>query len=1035
MNKRLLRGRAGWHVPPTGDGSFFWSDPSAWGGSVPTTNDAVTIPAGVTILLDTSTASLASLTIAGTLKNYGNTSANITTGYALVDTTGTLQIGTEDAPFTGNCTIELTGTETSRATRYVADRSATSGTGNGTLKQLFASTGAVAETITVTWSSSTAFSVSGTVSGSLGSGTVGVLFNNKVRFIATAGSTPWANGATNTITMIAKGSTNDSLPRSLQKMPGGVISLVGNPPAVVRTRLNADLAISATSLTLADAVTWNNDDQIVVGPTDFNSTTSGVAELFTLNGNVSASTTCPVDVAATRYKWGVLQYPVDSSVASIGVSLTAGTLTNDGGSSAGEWDLIPKVLDERAPVINLTRNIKVQGTNDSAWSTDRFGGHCMFMGLAGQVHIDGVEFIRMGQKGAIGRYPIHWHMLSYNMPNGMTLPSDGTFLGATSHSDNYIKRSSIYGSPSRAIVLHGTHGVLVQKNVCYDITSHAIFLEDGSEEQNTLDQNVVIQVNIPSSGDILINSETAFVAGGDGGSSAYWLSNPYNTVTDNWAFDAEVGFWNSFAGSRCFGLSEDVAIVPKTRPVLAHTDNVGACCTKRGFMTEFPPTDNRGTVETNTFFAGSLVAGSRFDFTRNIAYKNLLGAYLNRVNAPGFYNSWTVADNGQVDFSGQAGHDVFLRRTLMIGVSLNNGNSAETYATNTRKAGFVSYDEGFVVKDIIACNYPVRLPPVENRNSYGGQATALQGGGLVRMGEYIFPIWTFTQYDNWKTVGCTPGYMVSPPHFDGNGSIIGGQRFTLGILRDVTGLFTGTPGRHVVYNDPFYTTDATDLQDWSHSDAKHTSSSYFAINSVGAVTGIYTTNYFTPNQPFYIERQDSGGLVVGNWQVPDSRSGSTGLDYFKHCAVMRGGIYKITWNGELPSGSPTFAIFGLQFMHAAADTATIGVAWPNGTAVGTVYIKYIDASSPSLSAADLSNTAGSPPLPYALKFNNTSMTSRADVIADTTGQKFWQDTTNNVVWLKLKGGLIYDEQRLVSGTSNLDPNRQMMLCVTSQSLP
>lgn len=37
--------------------------------------------------------------------------------------------------------------------------------------------------------------------------------------------------------------------------------------------------------------------------------------------------------------------------------------------------------------------------------------------------------------------------------------------------------------------------------------------------------------------------------------------------------------------------------------------------------------------------------------------------------------------------------------------------------------------------------------------------------------------------------------------------------------------------------------------------------------------------------------------------------------------------------------------------------------------------------------------------------NSTGMTSAADVIADTTGTKFWLDTANNVVWVKYKGGL------------------------------
>ena len=81
------------------------------------------------------------------------------------------------------------------------------------------------------------------------------------------------------------------------------------------------------------------------------------------------------------------------------------------------------------------------------------------------------------------------------------------------------------------------------------------------------------------------------------------------------------------------------------------------------------------------FFDGLSVNGSRFDFVGNQTWKNLIG-YTNRVGQPGFYRSWTAADNEQIDFSGQADRDVLLQSPLLVGVSLNNGNDAETRATN-----------------------------------------------------------------------------------------------------------------------------------------------------------------------------------------------------------------------------------------------------------------------------------------------------------------------------------------------------------------
>jgi hypothetical protein len=72
-----------------------------------------------------------------------------------------------------------------------------SGVGTGTIDNLIGTASSMLETITVTFSSSTAFSVTGSVSGALGSGTVGTPFTSGVvNFTIVAGGTAWANGDT-----------------------------------------------------------------------------------------------------------------------------------------------------------------------------------------------------------------------------------------------------------------------------------------------------------------------------------------------------------------------------------------------------------------------------------------------------------------------------------------------------------------------------------------------------------------------------------------------------------------------------------------------------------------------------------------------------------------------------------------------------------------------------------------------------------------------------------------------------------------------
>jgi hypothetical protein len=77
-----------------------------------------------------------------------------------------------------------------------------SGVGTGKITNLIGTASSVLETITVTFTSSTAFDVSGSVSGALGSGTVGVAFTSAVvNFTITAGGMAWAAADTITFTM------------------------------------------------------------------------------------------------------------------------------------------------------------------------------------------------------------------------------------------------------------------------------------------------------------------------------------------------------------------------------------------------------------------------------------------------------------------------------------------------------------------------------------------------------------------------------------------------------------------------------------------------------------------------------------------------------------------------------------------------------------------------------------------------------------------------------------------------------------------
>jgi hypothetical protein len=80
-----------------------------------------------------------------------------------------------------------------------------SGTGNGKLTEVWAGPDAIAENITVTFSSATAFAVAGAETGAIGTGTVGTRFTSpQLSFIAFAGSTAFVNTDAFTVPVSAR---------------------------------------------------------------------------------------------------------------------------------------------------------------------------------------------------------------------------------------------------------------------------------------------------------------------------------------------------------------------------------------------------------------------------------------------------------------------------------------------------------------------------------------------------------------------------------------------------------------------------------------------------------------------------------------------------------------------------------------------------------------------------------------------------------------------------------------------------------------
>jgi hypothetical protein len=751
--------------------SGVWSNPATWvPGSVnaldvPQAGATVIISAGQTVTLDTSTNNLASLTIAGTLVASQSVNVGITAGNINITSSGRLQIGAEGAPYTYKATIEVNGAEANRVARFVADETARSGSANGRVKDLTQATSTVAETITITFSSASAFSVSGSVSGALGSGTTNTPFSNRVAFTLIPGSTAWSAGNTITLVVEQRGFTNDGVGRSIQVQPGGQLILIGTPPTLVRSKLNANSTAGATAFTLADSSHgWVLGDEIVIGPSDFfdsnafqgygSSFPSGNSDKRTINTIAGTALTV---ASVTAARWGSLQYATGA-----GPSLTNDGFTTGNCATAAAAMGIPAatfaseintaisaglrtVLDERAPVLHLTRNIVIRAPNDTPWASNGFGVHCMFMGKTSVIKLNGVEVTRAGQAGAIGRYPIHWHMMSYEQLNGVNSISTGTYIGAPV--GNYIKNSAVHASSQRGTVVHGTWGVLVDNNNYYDIKASCVFLEDQVEQNNTITNNYVLKVRRPNPGNLLLDLDTYLNAGPTG----FWFPNPQNTFSGNTAADvAGSGINNAWLSSGPTGLCRNVAVIPKYLTTLYYADNTGHSNYNFGLNTQVSQGNERGQSGNDKWQpssdgtgADSSTFGRSAVILRNTAWKNVDGGYSNRVLTP-TYREFLFADNSGMDAQGVAGNsDIqtahFLRHTA-FGYSLNHSgnfayNSVVDYGDNPR-AAVASYNAGIEQEDCLYTNFPSIKAKVAQ--FYGGRT--LHGGVFRTDDLYITPV-------------------------------------------------------------------------------------------------------------------------------------------------------------------------------------------------------------------------------------------------------------------------------------------------------
>lgn len=176
-----------------------------------------------------------------------------------------------------------------------------------------------------------------------------------------------------------------------------------------------------------------------------------------------------------------------------------------------------RLVDERAEVGLLTRNVVVQGAADGI--PQNLGGHIMIM-AGGIGRVEGAELRHMGQRGRLGRYPMHWH-LAGNAPI------------------DYLRFSSVWNSFHRAVALHRTNGVEVRGNVAANVWSHMFVVgEDGNETGNVVEDNLgILTRRLPDEAFVFARLGAPGASGptaqDEWRPATFWVNNPNNVVRGN----------------------------------------------------------------------------------------------------------------------------------------------------------------------------------------------------------------------------------------------------------------------------------------------------------------------------------------------------------------------------------------------------------------------------------------------------------------------------------------------------------------------
>ena len=379
----------------------------------------------------------------------------------------------------------------------------------------------------------------------------------------------------------------------------GSIEIHGKPKSPVWTRLSATANVDDSAIEIDGDVNWEVKDKIVIAPSSFKQEEAEEAIIKSIEKQ-STKTIITLESPLNFTHLGVVA------------------------------DFDGETIDMRAEVAILSRNVVIRGDSEFT-KKQRYGphilvhdhrtGHCLKGNVdecgvsESYLRMENVEMMNCGQGSRLGRYCIHFHM----------------------HGDaskSYLRGNSVHHSFHRAVAVHGTHRLLIDNNVAYDIEGHAYFVEDGIEMENVFKDNIGLLVKKAHSS---LNTDTT--------PAVFWITNPHNTFVGNVAAgSAAYGFWFDLPDSPTGASSMVSETCSKYLPLIQFENNTAHSSDKYGLRIFEEMIPLRKDIHCKKEVWKSRYTPARFK--HSTFYKNgVKGAIATKV-ANVWFEHFKVADNG-----------------------------------------------------------------------------------------------------------------------------------------------------------------------------------------------------------------------------------------------------------------------------------------------------------------------------------------------------------------------------------------------------